>query len=396
MKIEMTGVDDLASHWKVLLAGFPGAGKTMLCSTAEEPLMVFFSEYPKIKSIARRFVPHVRIFNQERPDGTYVSVQDQLMSLIVQLSVGDHPYKTLVVDTGDELQMALKEARRWRNNGDFGISDWGWLSDTYREIMWALLALDMDVVVTFHVKSSDDGSGLPVRELLLQGSSKDEVAGWFDEVWVVEAFETTDDAGNIVTRRNILSHPTRLYPWLKDHSGIMPQRYPVSDGFVGDLKTLFEKLRVGEVIEGQERQVLDELPDVLPPEGSSSGADVPTPEQVEERKQAKAKKDPEPKPEPKPEPEPPTVEKADEEPKGEKQPEKGVEQQLPVDDLEAAAELVKEELGAEELSPQEVFVCDVCNEYIEDGDLRDITQIRFRRYLCRPHFKEALQAERRK
>jgi hypothetical protein len=57
-------------------------------------------------------------------------------------------------------------------------------------------------------------------------------------------------------------------------------------------------------------------------------------------------------------------------------------------DLEAAAALVAEELGGEEV--EEIFKCDVCADQVDDKDLRDLTQIRFRKYLCREHFRDAL------
>jgi len=56
--------------------------------------------------------------------------------------------------------------------------------------------------------------------------------------------------------------------------------------------------------------------------------------------------------------------------------------------LDQAAALVTEELGGEEVS--QTFNCDQCGDPVEDKDLADLTQIRFRKYLCREHFKEAL------
>lgn len=407
MNIEMTGLDDLKGYWKVAVCGFPGSGKTMLASTAKNPLMVFFSPDPKIKSIANRFIPHVKITNWERSDGTYITVQDQLLSLIMFLREGQHDYETLVIDTGDELQQALKEARRRRNAGEFAISDWGWLADTYREIILALLSLEMDVIVNYHIKTVVD-EGTTFRELMLQGSSKDEAPGWFDEVWVIEAVEAADESGDFVTRRMLLSHPSRMYPWIKDHSGLMPLRYPVSQGFVGDLASLFEKLRAGEVIEGQERQVLESVPEFTP--DGFSGCEVPTPEELDKKKKAKKevkKQEKEDKPVAQPDDAP-----SDPQPKadtdgpaggegeqeaagasiapdegsqqGESQPEAAATQ-------EEAEQLLKEELGATEVPPEEVFKCADCGVFVDDADLRELTQIRFRAYLCRSDFKARLK-----
>ena len=38
-------------------------------------------------------------------------------------------------------------------------------------------------------------------------------------------------------------------------------------------------------------------------------------------------------------------------------------------------------------------LCSVCDELVEDADLVDLTTIRFRKILCRDHFKEALQRQ---
>jgi hypothetical protein len=61
------------------------------------------------------------------------------------------------------------------------------------------------------------------------------------------------------------------------------------------------------------------------------------------------------------------------------------------DALDVAAALVAEELGGEEVTSQ---TCEVCGDQVEDSDLADLTQIRFRKYLCREHFKVALQEMR--
>ena len=145
MQIEMTGKEDRLSPWKIMVGGFPGAGKTLFASTAPDPLFVFFRDNPRIKSIANRYIPHVKIVNDDE-----VSVLEKLQMLAIHLSLANNEYKTLVIDTGDELQQAMKEARRMQNGGEFSISDWSWLADTYRELMASFIDLDMRVIVLFH------------------------------------------------------------------------------------------------------------------------------------------------------------------------------------------------------------------------------------------------------
>ena len=403
MEIEMTGKEDRLSPWKYAIGGYPGSGKTLLASTAPSPLFVFFRENPRIKSIADRYIPHVKVLNDDK-----ASVLEKMQVLAMHLAVTDHDYKTLVVDTGDELQVAMKEARRIRNGGEFGIADWGWLGDTYRELVGSLLDLPMRVIVNFHVKNSQDGEeGQMIRELLLQGAAKDEASGWFDVVGVLDTFEVPDTEGDLETKRVLLTHSSRLYPWLKDHSGNMPRRYELTDGFVGDVTQIEEVLNSTE-IQG-ERTVLDEIADTPIAEGDQEDrngavtAEAMTPEELEAAKN----------------PATPEINKAldsvaevleiaevtepshedtekakvdDESAAVETPVEKG--DGLPQDSLldEPKEETSPEQSETTEKAAPDPQVCEVCGEEAPD-DVITVSRIRFKQVLCRDHFREKLKAD---
>ncbi len=281
MQIEMTGKQDMETPWNYAICGFAGAGKTLLASTAPDPLFVFFQENPRLKSIADRYIPHVKIVNDD--DGL---VLEKMLTLATHLAVVEHDYKTLVIDTGDELFREVKRGRSRGNDGEFGPGDWGWLGDTYSEMMTSLVDLDMRLIVLFHVKNTQDGDdGQMVRELLLQGSAKDEAAGWFDVVAMLDAFEVIDDdTGETETRRGLLTHTSRLHPWVKDHSGQMPRRYELSQGFVGDI------VAIEEVLTKEVAADKVDLEEIASHERSEepSNVPVPTPEQVKAQKEANA------------------------------------------------------------------------------------------------------------
>lgn len=423
--VEMTGREDLEGPWKIAIAGFPGAGKTLLSSTASNPLFVFFEENPRIKSIARRHIPHIKLVNSD--DGQ-VTVQDQLSALAIHLQLNEHDYETLVIDTGDELFQRMKEGRRIKNGGEFNIGDWGWIADTYREVVNGLIDLPMNVIVLYHLKSSQEGEdGVLVRELALQGAAKDEAAGWFDVVGVLDTFETADEQGDDVTKRVLLTHQSRTYPWVKDHSGQMPPRWAISENVVGDIPRLLSTLsQSGDGMkDGQEHQVLEvvETPERVV---TKSGADVPTPEELHAKKQESSDDNEPPESEAiSPEPEPEPESEAEAGPKAEADEQHGQEEGQeaePADEgvdtgsepepiptesevkneaegqdeessgdasVETATAEVEKQLGAEQVYP-----CEVCSEEVEDEDLRDLTKIRFRKVLCRTHFKEKLAATR--
>ncbi len=392
MQIELTGSEDRLGAWKFLISGQAGAGKTLLASTAADPLFLLFQQSPRIKSVANRSIPHVKITNDY---DSGVMASDSLKLLLDYLYLEDHDYKTLVVDTGDELFQALKSGRTFENGGEFGIGDWGWIADAYRELVQAIIDIPMDVIVNYHVKTTTDDDQT-FKELLLQGAAKDEAAGWFDVVGALDVYEVIDESGQPVTKRALMTSPTRSYPWLKDHSGALPHRYNISQDFVGDFPKILSLVTAQESV--STREVVAEIePRPYVPTITTSG--VPSPEDLD----AKKKENPEP---PLPEAVPAPIDTAstdDPEPSGQEGKSEEiilgeaaqapsasdhVDSEPPVEPAETdPVTTVQEVLGGEQ-----VFECVTCGEPVEDADLRELTQIRFRQYMCRPHFKEALKA----
>lgn len=417
MNIEMTGRQDREGPWKIAVGGFPGAGKTMLASTASKPLFVFFQDNPRLKSIADRHIPHVKMTN-ETSTGGVVTVQDKLNMLVISLNLKPHDYQTLVVDTGDELFQSMKAGRRIKNGGEFGISDWGWIADAYRDVVTGLIDLPMDVIVLFHLKTSQDGEGGNiVRELMLQGQAQDEAPGWFDVVGALDTFEAANDEGDTITKRVLLTHSSRIYPWVKDHSGALPPKFPISDNFVGDMGQLMALLHAGDNL--ADREVIEEIEEVEEQPVGDPTIPIPKPDDLQAKKTEKVGKNPKkastPKPTPEPEPEvvteeevevqpetiPTETESVDEsetpeadspdEPSGDtvsRQPATVQDGEPQVTDEEAEATVIQE-LGAES-----VKVCAECGEEVKDTDLLELTQIRFRADLCRPHFRGRIDALR--
>ena len=415
MQIEMTGKEDRLSPWKIAVGGFPGSGKTLFASTAPEPLFVFFRENPRIKSIADRHVPHVKVVNDEN-----VTVLEKMQALAVHLELNDD-FETLVIDTGDELQQAMKEARRIQNGGEFSVGDWSWLGDAYRELLTTFIDLPMRVIVLFHVKTAQEGEdGHMFRELMLQGTAKDEAPGWFDVVGALDTYETINDEGEYETHRVLLTHSSRMYPWVKDHSGNLPRRWELSDNFVGDVPEL-EKVLNSTAI-ATEREVLGEIKDPGVKEGdhgAPEGKKV-TPEELEKMKN----------------PDTPEINKAldtvneiigiaeegepsheeeeetiVESPPQDEEPEPQMEEvQLPVGEDNEEASSEEEEVSGEEEDPTPVttsmvvgeeeegktidqqYVCEECGEAAPE-DVAKMSRIRYKKVLCRDHYLKELRGD---
>lgn len=284
--IEMTGTQDYGRNIKLALCGFPGAGKTLFSSTAPKPFFIFMREQPRIMSIANRYIPHTKITNKFDAEGklevpiweTYLEVLQYLRS-----SRGDS-YETVVVDTGDELFQAMKEGRKAQNRGKWAIQDWGWLADMYREVINATIDLPKHVIVTYHIKTTQEGEdGEIVREVALQGSAKDDVTGWFDLVGVIDSWVEETKEGP-VTHRGILTSTTPKYPFVKDHSGSLPKVFELSENFVGDFKRLYDIVYAEKNIPKSAGEILERVEGFQMPTSEPSTQDIPTPDEVKAKK----------------------------------------------------------------------------------------------------------------
>lgn len=291
--VEMTGAQDYQRTIKMALAGYPGSGKTLFSSTAPTPFFIFFREQPRIMSIAERYMPHTKITNKYDKEGRIkVPVWDTLLEVVEYLdSEKGKGYKTVVIDTGDELQQAMKEGKKAQNRGKWAIQDWGWLGDMYREIINRIIDLEKHVIVTYHIKQSQEGDeGEMFRELMLQGQAKDDAPGWFDIVGVLDGWEETTDKGLVIPHRGILVQTTSRYPFVKDHSGKLGRIFELSKDFVGDFSRMHDIIYAN--VPTSDHEVLEEIvpePKPEPPPKTSAETGVPTPDDVAEKKEAKKK-----------------------------------------------------------------------------------------------------------
>ena len=291
--VEMTGAGDYSRQIKMAICGQAGAGKTLISSTAPNPIYIFFREQPRIMSIADRFMPHIKVLPEVEDGKLKVPVEDKMHEILDYLRTEEAQelYDTVVIDTGDELQRALKEGKKLRNRGAWHIQDWGWLSDVYYSIVNAFIDLPMNVIVLYHLKNTQEGDdGQIIKELALQGATKDDAPGWFDIVGVLSAFESVDEKGRKSASRGFLTEPTPRYGWVKDHSGKLPNIYQVTDDFVGDFDVLHDMIYGGVEIASEHETLATVTVEITEPTVVEEHPGVPTPEEVEEKKQERSDK----------------------------------------------------------------------------------------------------------
>ena len=435
--VEMTGAGDYGRQIKMAICGQAGAGKTLISSTAPNPIYIFFREQPRIMSIADRFMPHIKVLSEVEDGKLKVSVEDKMHEVLdyMRTDAAQELYDTVVIDTGDELQRALKEGKKLRNRGAWHIQDWGWLSDVYYGIVNAFIDLPMNVIVLYHLKNTQEGDdGQIIKELALQGASKDDAPGWFDIVGVLASFESVDEKGRKSASRGLLTEPTPRYGWVKDHSGKLPSIYEVTHDFVGDFDSLHTMIYSNKVIKSEHETLETVTVEIAEPAPVEDHPGVPTPAEVEEKQQERSEKtDIRKKIEA-------ARESSDDEPLPPfEKPETGV----PLDDVaDIAAEIVAEDEAAKitpempaetmsmidnETSAQETSgdglphceavvngkPCDAIpmTQQYEDGEavtdddgepvlvvdetLVELGQVRFRKVLCKEHLSEARKAAKK-
>lgn len=152
---------------RLLIAGFPGIGKTTLALSAPKPLHIDVD----------RGVDRVQAKNRKdyiQPN----SYEELLEDLKSDLS----DYETLVFDTGGKLLDLMKpfvirqDSKNGQKDGQtLSIKGYGAVGKEFQRLMdYAFYQLNKNVVVIFHAKEDKDGEATKLR-ILVEGSTKDNV-----------------------------------------------------------------------------------------------------------------------------------------------------------------------------------------------------------------------------
>jgi len=151
---------------KMLIAGFPGIGKTTLALSAPKPLHIDVD------------LGVTRVNARDRKDYIQPSSYEELLE---DLRSDLSDYETLVFDTGGKLLDLMKpyvirqNSQNGQKDGSLSLKGYGAVKREFQQLMdFAYYELKKHVIVLFHAKEEKDGEATKLR-ILVDGQTKDNV-----------------------------------------------------------------------------------------------------------------------------------------------------------------------------------------------------------------------------
>jgi hypothetical protein len=152
---------------RILIAGYPGIGKSTLALSAPKPLHIDIDH--GIDRIEPRY----------RADYIQPKDYDEVLADLVPENLGD--YDTLVFDTGGKLisLMSLwaikKDAKYGQRDGSLSLKGYGFVGKEFQRLMdYCFYTLNKHIVMVFHAIEDKDGDQTKLR-IKVEGQTKNNV-----------------------------------------------------------------------------------------------------------------------------------------------------------------------------------------------------------------------------
>lgn len=166
---------------RILIAGFPGIGKTTLALSAPKPL------YIDVDLSAERInrevlnlaagIAQPRDYKELRQD-LGIGCSEMELQVVKNNLAG---FETIVVDTGGKLLAIMgqygmsNDPKYGRKDGSLSLQGYGWLGKEFQRFLDHIIyRLDKHIVIVFHTVEEKDGDDVKLR-IKAEGSSKNSV-----------------------------------------------------------------------------------------------------------------------------------------------------------------------------------------------------------------------------
>ncbi len=374
LNVRTTGSQDYQKYIKMLVCGGAGLGKTLMSSTA--PNVLYASAEGGMMSVAEKNLPVMDITKTSQIQELIVAL-DQVPK--VRAKIIGHPIDTVVIDTIDEVaRIFVAERIESEKKESMAIQDWGWLGDQLRGMIRSLRNLEMNVIFTSHLKSTEDAeTSRMFFKPAIQGAMGDEIAAYVDLAVLLTArpvMRVVNGENVRTVVRTMQTYPDVHHPWIKDRSGKLPMEFPIN--FKDDFARLQGYIYGDAPVKADEPQapvvVSEPVKPVKAPEAKQTVATPQTkPEPVETVSL--------PQPELMVEPE---VVKTD-----------PVEIVVP-EPMEIISESETSNNGQEPAKREDWQTCQECEGLIDNRDIADLSFIRFKTRMCRVCFTARRKAQK--
>lgn len=179
LEFKRTGDADYPRHLNTVLMGPPKSGKTTFISTA--PNVVVGAAEAGLMSIAHKNVPYIDIKGSDTLQQLIMVLGNDTLRAKLAEQLGMEKIETFALDTTDAFQEILKKERlRAERRTQMQRDDWGWLKDNLTEMIKALVACPINVILTVHTKTTQDDESRIITMPGLQGAIAEDLAGLVD------------------------------------------------------------------------------------------------------------------------------------------------------------------------------------------------------------------------
>ncbi|MDY0386928.1 MAG: ATP-binding protein [Methanolobus sp.] len=155
----------------MIIAGFPGIGKTTLALSAPKPLLIDADQGID------------RVEPKYRKDSLQIETYEELLNDLESAEIKN--YETLIIDTGAELLELMKpyvikkNTQNGQRDGSLTLKGYGAVGLEFTRLIKNVKRMGKNIIVVFHTKEDKDGDFTKLR-IAIEGQSKDNIWKYID------------------------------------------------------------------------------------------------------------------------------------------------------------------------------------------------------------------------